>query len=119
MEAPQAANGNGGHAHMPVEQATGSSGADAAAVAHNPEEAGEETEISDFDEHMHDGEPASSEGAGNGVAGLRQSYGRKVCLCLRGLLLNATEKGEELPRISFACACLLQLFLSRAHLLRS
>ena len=98
METPPAANGNGGHAHMPVEQAAGSSGADAAAVAHNPEEAGEETEISDFDEHMHDGEPASSGGAGNGVAGLRQSYGRKVCLCLRGLLLNATEKGRNCLR---------------------
>ncbi len=40
----------------------------------NPEEAGEETEISDFDDH---GEPASSGGAANGSA-LRPSYGRKV-----------------------------------------
>lgn len=103
---------------MPVEQAAGSSGADAAAVAHNPEEAGEETEISDFDEHMHDREPASSGGAGNGAAGLRQSYGRKVCLCLRGPLLSATE-WEDLPKILLAFASFQQLVLSWPHLLRS
>ena len=65
-----AADGSVEHADMDEDQEDGSSEGD-------PEEAGEETEISDFDEQAHDGEPASSGGAGNG-SGLRPSYGRKV-----------------------------------------
>lgn len=65
-----AANGVAEDADMDEDQEEGSSEGD-------PEEAGEETEISDFDEQAHDGEPASSGGAGNG-SGLRPSYGRKV-----------------------------------------
>ena len=66
-----AANGNG-HSLAEAKHEEGS-GEDAP-----QEEAGEETEISDYDEHTHDGEPASSGGAGTG-SGLRPSYGRKVC----------------------------------------
>ena len=77
--APQdqsAANGNG-HS-LAEDQHEEGSGDDAP-----QEEAGEETEISDYDEHTHDGEPASSGGAGTG-SGLRPSYGRKVCSLIQG-----------------------------------
>lgn len=70
QEQPAAANGNGhSFAEGEHEEVSGDEGPQ--------EDGGEETEISDYDEPTHDGEPASSGGAGTG-SGLRPSYGRKV-----------------------------------------